>query len=340
MQNSTSTRALINDFCDEIGRDRLLVQGAGGNISWKEENILYVKASGMKLSAAKEKNIFVPVGLLELQQDLAEEKFNIKPIALPEGDTQLKPSIETLMHAMLPFKFVLHLHAIDTLAILVRKNAKSIISNELKDAFNYSFVDYHQPGELLAKAIYRSIEKSCPDIIFLKNHGIVIGSNSLDDLSALLKKINSIFKPSNSTLVKPTRLRNTPSNLMGYTLIHEEDLLSLVSDEALFTRLKNCWVLYPDHVVFLGPKPLIFDDAESFELFLQNSPPPSLVFIKNMGVYVDSQFTLAQLEQLRCYYDVISRQDSNNLIESLTSEDISKLMNWDAEKYRIEMSNQ
>ena len=59
-----------------------------------------------------------------------------------------------------------------------------------------------------------------------------------------------------------------------------------------------------------------------------------------MGVYVDSQFTLAQLEQLRCYYDVISRQDSNNLIESLTSEDISKLMNWDAEKYRIEMSNQ
>ena len=63
MQNSTSTRALINDFCDEIGRDRLLVQGAGGNISWKEENILYVKSLRNEVECRQGKKYFCACGV-------------------------------------------------------------------------------------------------------------------------------------------------------------------------------------------------------------------------------------------------------------------------------------
>ena len=44
-------------------RNILLVQGAGGNSSVKQDDVLWVKASGAWLSEAKEKEMFVPVEL-------------------------------------------------------------------------------------------------------------------------------------------------------------------------------------------------------------------------------------------------------------------------------------
>ena len=42
----------------------LLVQGAGGNVSWKEEDTLWVKASGTWLSDASAEDIFLPTVIL------------------------------------------------------------------------------------------------------------------------------------------------------------------------------------------------------------------------------------------------------------------------------------
>ena len=50
----------IKAFCKKIGSNSLLVQGAGGNISWKEDDVLWIKASGMWLIDAVKENIFVP----------------------------------------------------------------------------------------------------------------------------------------------------------------------------------------------------------------------------------------------------------------------------------------
>ena len=51
----------VIDFCSDIGGDAFLVQGAGGNVSWKDGDTLWVKASGTWLSEAKYKEIFLPV---------------------------------------------------------------------------------------------------------------------------------------------------------------------------------------------------------------------------------------------------------------------------------------
>ena len=53
----------VKAFCAWIGKDPLLVQGAGGNVSWKDGDTLWVKASGTWLADATEKDIFVPVDL-------------------------------------------------------------------------------------------------------------------------------------------------------------------------------------------------------------------------------------------------------------------------------------
>jgi len=48
-------------FSEEIGNNLDLIQGAGGNTSLKNDEILWVKASGCWLRDAGRKNIFVPV---------------------------------------------------------------------------------------------------------------------------------------------------------------------------------------------------------------------------------------------------------------------------------------
>ena len=40
----------ISKFCAQIGKRSLLVQGAGGNVSFKDNDVLWIKASGFWLS--------------------------------------------------------------------------------------------------------------------------------------------------------------------------------------------------------------------------------------------------------------------------------------------------
>ena len=44
---------------EKVGNDINLVQGPGGNISYKENGFMYIKASGKKMSDVKKKNIFL-----------------------------------------------------------------------------------------------------------------------------------------------------------------------------------------------------------------------------------------------------------------------------------------
>ena len=51
-------RETIEKFCTTIGLNPMLVQGAGGNISWKDGGTLWVKASGMWMVDAEKKDYF------------------------------------------------------------------------------------------------------------------------------------------------------------------------------------------------------------------------------------------------------------------------------------------
>ena len=79
----------IKLYCARIGADPLLVQGAGGNVSWKEDSILWVKASGTCLAEADKKDIFVPVDLSELQLNITQNDFSTKPRII--NNSHLKP---------------------------------------------------------------------------------------------------------------------------------------------------------------------------------------------------------------------------------------------------------
>lgn len=123
----------------------MLVQGGGGNVSWKDGKTLWIKASGRWLAEADADNIFVPVDLSHLLQATHDGIFDAIPIAL--GATGLKPSIETVLHAVMPHRFVVHLHPVAALAFLVRRAPGADLESRLK-GLDWQLVEYRKPGGL------------------------------------------------------------------------------------------------------------------------------------------------------------------------------------------------
>jgi rhamnose utilization protein RhaD (predicted bifunctional aldolase and dehydrogenase)/NAD(P)-dependent dehydrogenase (short-subunit alcohol dehydrogenase family) len=169
-----------------LGRDATLVLHGGGNTSVKvnernllgeEEEILYVKGSGWDLETIQAEG-FAPVRMAHLLK-LAKADALSDPQMVNELATQLTradapaPSVETILHAVLPYKFVDHTHADAVLAITNTAGGEGRIREIYGD--DVVVVPYVMPGFDLAKACARKFEAEAkPSTIgmVLLNHGI------------------------------------------------------------------------------------------------------------------------------------------------------------------------
>lgn len=321
-------------FCSSLGKDPLLVQGAGGNISFKDDGVLWIKASGMWITDAERQEIFVPVNLKQLQLELEKGNFSISPQTI--GDTVMRPSIETLLHALLPHKIVLHLHAVDPLSHLVRKGIRERLPHLMGGRNNWICVDYFKPGADLAHAISKELD-TCPnaEIIFMLNHGIVVGANCIDGVSEILDRLikkltiepfiyeNTVLPPEDDNLSK-----------LGYSACTTNGINQLAQNANMLLKVKTAWALYPDHLVFLGVKPAILGDTLSLSELPLLGRKPVYIFVPGVGVYQHETVTLAHEVQLRCYFDVLSRQDAKHDLVTLNVKQINEIVEWDAEHYR------
>ena len=300
-----------------------MVQGAGGNVSWKDGKTLHVKASGTWLAHAKDKNIFVAVDGEHLGGAIEQKNFDVTPKVINPSD--MKPSIETMLHAVMPQKIVVHLHPVNVVAWLVRKNCP--IEDLPKGHFTHTLVDYYKPGPDLARAVHSKINH-CPeiDVVFLKNHGVIVGGDGIDTVSRIIKNLDDIFHQ------EPRPQVNIPSSVTppnrGYRFIACQKIQQLVFDDGLFQRISKDWAIYPDHVVFLGACPHIYHRKDEID------DTAEIIFLKNRGVFSKTASAPTQMEQLLCYYNILARQRPEEELVSLSDEQIADILNWDAERYR------
>lgn len=169
-----------------LGAESDLVLHGGGNTSVKtsetnifgdREKIIYVKGSGWDLATIETAG-FAPVKLevlkkMVLLDDLNDSdmvKYQRAAMTEPDGPN---PSVEAVLHAIIPFKFVDHTHADAVVTITNTANGKEKIREIYGD--NMLIVPYVMPGFMLAKKIYERTKKlnwkECSGII-LMNHGV------------------------------------------------------------------------------------------------------------------------------------------------------------------------
>ena len=326
----------FSEFCFQIGSNRLLVQGGGGNVSWKDGNCLWVKASGTRISDAMDEDIFVPVDLSELRKEISRNSFDQPPSLLDEG--LKRPSIETMFHGILPHKFVVHLHEVNSLSRLVSEQCVSWFEHRLPRDFSWAFVPYNKPGGELAQAIHGiNCDLGALDFILLQNHGIIVVDDELSSLSEKLKRFLDVVEV-------PSKLNDTSDPCIELELhepvrsvfdwVLEPQINMLATDSYYLQRVRENWVMYPDHAVFLGPCPCIVEHDDLTSGRVKNLLEYDFVFVNGHGVLQKNNTSAGAVAQLLCFLDVVMRLEPNTKIKNLSHVEVDALLEWDAEKYR------
>ena len=194
--------AALRDACARIGREvPRWTQGAGGNVSYKVGDTLWIKASGCRLDAVGEAAKTVArVALLPLREQLRpapsqqEAPGPARPDAAAEQDYAQalaslsdpafgRASMESGFHALLPRAFVAHFHALSALVMAcVAKAAPARWAGfcETQHVGMPARLDFVRPGLLLSHAVH-----ALPpfEICLLENHGVILHADGPDVLA-------------------------------------------------------------------------------------------------------------------------------------------------------------
>jgi rhamnose utilization protein RhaD (predicted bifunctional aldolase and dehydrogenase) len=313
-----------------VGADPLLVQGAGGNTSIKQGDVMWIKASGTWLKDAAAKDIFVPLDLPRLAAALASDDPRCESCAdfirADLNDGTLRPSIETSVHGLMPHRVVIHVHCVSTIAWAIRESAEESLKGLLA-SFNWSFIPYARPGLMLARAI-RTHMIPGSDVLILGNHGLAVAAGTVAGAGTLLARVTQALHLEPRDFGNPDReaLQKTVQGT-AYRLPLDAECHSIaLNDWGCELGCNN--VYYPDHVVFLGTK-IPFD---------LTSGAPAIVR-PGEGVLVRKDAKPAIEPMLRCIGDVFRRVPEGVRLQELDAGQIDALLNWDAEKYRQTLSN-
>ena len=271
-----------------LGQDSSLVLHGGGNTSVKStatnlfgetEDILYVKGSGWDLATIEAEG-FAPVKMdmllkmAELKEldDTNMVKYQRMAMTNPSAPN---PSVEAILHAVIPFKFVDHTHTDAVVTITNTKNGES----RIKELYGKKvlIIPYIMPGFVLAKLIYdmtRDVNWDELEGMVLLNHGLFTfnddAKKSYEKTIELVDKAEKYLKNQGASLnvkkstskisaLELAKIRKEISTLKGSATI------SILNDsnEAINFSLQNIDTisqqgpLTPDHVIRTKRLPVI-----------------------------------------------------------------------------------
>ncbi len=171
-----------------LGGDPSLVLYGGGNTSIKLDEqgktILYVKGTGSDLATVDE-HAFTPLQLDDVSTLLAQPNLDNARM-MRELDACLahrpapRPSIETLLHAGVPFRCVEHTHADAVLAAMNVENIETAHAEVYGD--RAPLVPYHHSGHALARTcmqVFHARRTNNTIGLILAFHGVVAFGDSV-----------------------------------------------------------------------------------------------------------------------------------------------------------------
>ncbi|KWV46221.1 aldolase [Bradyrhizobium macuxiense] len=329
----------LRDMSARVGRNMRLVQGAGGNSSVKNGDMLWVKASGTWLADAMDKDVFVPVSLTAARAALEQGDERV-PLA-PDAKTTLRASIETSLHALMPHPVVLHVHSVNTIAWAVQNGAADELARRL-EGLAWRYLDYCHPGLPLAQAVSAAIANDSVDVLILGNHGLVVGAATCRAAEALVTDVEQrlALPPRGAPSANEAALRAICA-ATDYRLPVDPRCHDIATD-ASNLAIATGGSLYPDHVVFLGPAlPTLGTGDKRHVSDLKSTDglrPPVAVLVPGIGSVIRKDASAGAEAMLTCLALVTCRLPLNARIHYLTEQNEHALLNWNAEHYRQQLT--
>ena len=130
----------------------------------------------------------------QYSSDEAEREDQVKnDLAAATLTKGRRPSVETSMHNVIDYAFVVHLHPTIVNGLMCAQNAEKNLVRLFGEKALY--VEYTDPGYVLFKKVdekikeYRSKFKEEPKVIWLQNHGIFVAADNIDEINATYNSI-------------------------------------------------------------------------------------------------------------------------------------------------------
>ena len=281
-----------------LGRDKTLVLHGGGNTSVKlvqknlfgeDENVLYIKGSGWDLETIEEAG-FAPVQLdylLRLSRlDALPDTQMVNELATHMlRSSAPAPSVETILHACLPYKFVDHTHADAVLAVTNTPHGERRIREIYGDTV--MIMPYVMPGFELAMLCAQEYPRQAganTNGMVLMNHGIFSfgdsAKQSYERMIALVRRAEDYLKakgawdipvpgmrPAKIDSLRQAQLRRKLSEVAGAPMImatHADEEALAFARRADVATLSQQGPVTPDHIIRTKRVPMLGTDVGAY----------------------------------------------------------------------------
>ncbi|GHU03109.1 short-chain dehydrogenase [Spirochaetia bacterium] len=350
------------------------VLAGGGNTSWKDGDILYVKGSGTSLAEA------VPEAFVKMDRKaLARIWENRYPEASAERESAVladmmaarlpgeenRPSVETLLHDILPFAFVVHLHPALVNGLTCSRQGEAAMKEIFGDEAAV-WIPQTNPGYILSQQVKNAMDAFAAKhgnqaaVIFLQNHGVFAGADSVSRIkeiyTEIMGKIGGWIKKQpdfsgesrDASGAVAAELRQTLAGLAGGTVafLCNNEIAALVQDRASFAPVSSAFT--PDHIVYAGSDPL-FTEAKTGAALgeawknhtAKTGRNPKIVAVQGLGVFGATATEKAAALALELFRDaarVAAYTESFGGPSFMDADKIDFINNWEVERFRSGVS--
>jgi NAD(P)-dependent dehydrogenase (short-subunit alcohol dehydrogenase family)/rhamnose utilization protein RhaD (predicted bifunctional aldolase and dehydrogenase) len=363
------------------GKDKDFVIAGGGNTSFKDDSTIWIKSSGYPLSGLCEEELVVlereklrVISLKSYSEDTTEREDQVKAdlyAGMKEPGTGLRPSVETSLHELIGFRFVVHLHPAKINGVLCSRNAKNTIQRLFGE--KVLFVAYTDPGYTLFKKLeseilaYREKYSEDPHVILLENHGVFVSADTTEEIIKIYENIISAVEPVISPLPEISELPYNPilnrvlpvlrmqlseNSIKIIRFRHNTLIAKYYSAQQEFHKISL--PLTPDNIVYCKARYLFVEQSSSADRILdsikQQLPRffneygyyPKIVIIKNVGILAVED-SVAQAETaLDVYEDIIKVSYYSSAVggpKFLTPDQVAFIDKWEVENYRRKIAS-
>lgn len=356
-------------FSNYYGQNEELVLAGGGNTSAKDGDYMYIKGSGTALATITadgfvkmDRKKLSEVFLKEYPEDDKErEAQSLAALfsARAQGEEK-RPSVETLLHSLFEFKFVLHLHPSLINGLTCSKEGADASKRLFGD--RVLWIEPCRPGYILAKICLDALKeykekngKPC-DMMLLANHGVFVAADTVEGLDEKLsfilegvaaenKHMPSLetgeFYPddSNAAFEKITEVYNKYGEYIVICEPNRESIELAKSKESAEGILKP---FTPDHIVYCKPFVLYCESADEIEggvegYLKKNGFLPKIILVKNCGYFAVDTFLKGVETASLLFCDALkiaSFSKSFGGPRFMSDELTDFIVNWEAESYR------
>jgi len=275
---NTSVKARVKDLLDE-DVDVLCVKGSG----WDMANIEPAGMPAVRLATLRK---------LRSRSALPDEEMvRLQRAALIDPQSP-NPSVETLLHAFVPHKFVDHTHATAVLSLIDQTESEALCAETFGDRLG--FVPYVMPGFALAKKAAQVFEKNpAVEGLILDKHGIfTFGDDAREAYERMIEFVTLAeerLSKKGNTKLPGAKLPDRVASVSDVAPIirgvcaqrdaysegsHKRLILDFRSNDVILNyvngkdvkRYARAGLITPDHVIRTKPWPLVLPAPEAGKL--------------------------------------------------------------------------